>query len=128
MKPHSALSPADVLAQVAHALPAEIRAEVIIIGSLAAGYHFFAEDGSRAIRTKDVDCLLTPHSEAIAAAAKVTNSSAPSGELDLARGPSVESAWPGRRCRKRAADGSPSAAKRDRKGMVSGAPICSACI
>lgn len=72
MKPDSALSPADVLAQVAHALPGEARAEVIIIGSLAAGYHFFAEDGSRAIRTKDVDCLLTPHSEAIDAAAKVT--------------------------------------------------------
>jgi hypothetical protein len=58
---------------VASALPADVRGNVIIIGSLAAGYHFFAGDGVRAIRTKDVDCLFSPHSKAIAAAAEVTD-------------------------------------------------------
>jgi len=58
---------------VAQALPADVRANVIIIGSLAAGYHFFAGDGARAVRTKDVDCLFAPHSKALAAATEVTD-------------------------------------------------------
>jgi hypothetical protein len=73
MKLEASLSPSEVLAQVAGALPAEVRGNVIIIGSLAAGYHFFASDGARAIRTKDVDCLFSPHSTAIAAATEVTD-------------------------------------------------------
>lgn len=73
MKLEAALSPTEVLAQVGQALPADVRANVIIIGSLAAGYHFFAGDGARAIRTKDVDCLLSPHSKAVAAATEVTD-------------------------------------------------------
>jgi hypothetical protein len=67
------LSPSEVLAQVADALPPDVRGDVIIIGSLSAGYHFFAGDGTRAIRTKDVDCLFSPHSKAIAAATEVTD-------------------------------------------------------
>ncbi len=73
MKLQAALSPAEVLAQVAQALPPDVRGNVIIIGSLAAGYHFFAGDGDRAIRTKDVDCLFSPHSKAVAAATEVTD-------------------------------------------------------
>ncbi|MFT7773310.1 hypothetical protein [Roseateles sp.] len=73
MKLDATLSPAEVLAQVAQALPADVRADVIIIGSLAAGYHFFAGDGARAIRTKDVDCLFSPHSKAVAAVTEVTD-------------------------------------------------------
>jgi hypothetical protein len=73
MKLEAALSPAEVLAQVAQALPAEVRSNVIIIGRLAAGYHFFGGDGARAIRTKDVDCLFSPHSKAVAAATEVTD-------------------------------------------------------
>jgi hypothetical protein len=73
MKLEASLSPSEVLAQVVEALPADVRGNVIIIGSLAAGYHFFAGDGARAIRTKDVDCLFSPHSKAIAAAAEVTD-------------------------------------------------------
>jgi hypothetical protein len=61
-----------VLAQVAAALPDASRQQVIIIGSLAAGYYFFADDGSKAIRTKDVDCMFSPHAKAVAAAASVT--------------------------------------------------------
>lgn len=72
MKLEASLPPSEVLAQVAEALPADVRGNVIIISSLAAGYHFFAGDGARAIRTKDVDCLFSPHSKAIAAVAEVT--------------------------------------------------------
>jgi hypothetical protein len=73
LKLEASLSPSEVLAQVAGALPSDVRGNVIIIGSLAAGYHFFAGDGARAIRTKDVDCLFSPHSKAIAAATEVTD-------------------------------------------------------
>ena len=66
------LTPSEVLAQVAEALPPDTRGDVIIIGSLAAGYHFFAGDGAKAIRTKDVDVLFSPHAKAVAAAVEVT--------------------------------------------------------
>lgn len=45
---------------------------MIIIGSLAAGYHFFADDPRKAVRTKDVDCMFSPHAQAVAAAREVT--------------------------------------------------------
>jgi hypothetical protein len=73
MRLETSLSPSEVLAQVAGAVPPDVRGNVIIIGSLAAGYHFFAGHGARAIRTKDVDCLFSPHSKAIAVAAEVTD-------------------------------------------------------
>jgi len=66
------LSPEEVLTQIAAALPPACREHVIIIGSLAAGYHFFAGDGQRSIRTKDVDCMFTPHATAVATAQEVT--------------------------------------------------------
>ena len=82
------LSPDAVMAQIAAALPDDCRANVIIIGSLAAGFHFFAGDGQRSIRTKDVDCMLSPHAKAVGAAARVT-------ERLLARAwqPRTEGAW-----------------------------------
>lgn len=66
------LTPGDVLAQIAAALPDDCKQNVIIIGSLAAGYHYFAGDGQRTIRTKDVDCMFSPHAKAAAAAGQVT--------------------------------------------------------
>lgn len=66
------LAPDAVMAQIAAALPADCRPNVIIIGSLAAGYHFFSGDGQRSIRTKDVDCMFSPHAKAVAAAGQVT--------------------------------------------------------
>jgi hypothetical protein len=66
------LTPYAVMAQIAAALPADCRQDVIVIGSLAAGYHFFAGDGERSIRTKDVDCMFSPHARAVAAAVEVT--------------------------------------------------------
>jgi len=66
------LTPDAVMAQIAAALPADCRQDVIVIGSLAAGCHFFAGDGRRSIRTKDVDCMFSPHARAVAAAGEVT--------------------------------------------------------
>lgn len=59
------LSPRSVMQQVAAALPEDCRESVIIIGSLAAGFHFFGEDYSSAMTTKDVDCMISPHVKAV---------------------------------------------------------------
>ena len=67
------LSPSEVLEQVAKALPVDVRDNLIVCGSLAAAYWFFAGDGSRAIRTKDIDGLCSPHATAVAAAIEITN-------------------------------------------------------
>lgn len=74
MKLESAPYPSEALAQVAGALPAEVRDNVIIIGSLAAGYLFFAGNGARASDPhQGLDCLFSPHSKAIATATEVTD-------------------------------------------------------
>jgi len=63
----SQVTPSKVLSEVSAAIPAACRANIIIIGSLAAGYHFFSQDESKAIRTKDVDCVLEPFHAAVGA-------------------------------------------------------------
>lgn len=63
----SQLTPAKVLAEVAAAVPASCRENIVIIGSLAAGYHFFGSDPSKAVRTKDIDCVLEPFHAAVGA-------------------------------------------------------------
>ncbi len=66
------VSPAAVLRQIADAISADCRGNIIIIGSLAAGYHFFADNAALMVRTKDADCLLSPRVRAIPAAVAVT--------------------------------------------------------
>jgi hypothetical protein len=51
--------------QVADAIPANCRGDIIIIGSLAAAYHFFGDDPQSSVTTKDVDCMLSPNVRAI---------------------------------------------------------------
>lgn len=82
------LTPENVIAQIAAALPQDCRSNVIIVGSLAAGYHFFAGDGRRSIRTKDVDCMFSPHAKAVDAAGQVTERL-----LDAAWQPRKEGEW-----------------------------------
>ena len=60
----SDLSPNSVFAAVSEALPAEYRGNMVIVGSLAAGYHFFRDDEGRVVRTKDVDSIVKPRHEA----------------------------------------------------------------
>jgi hypothetical protein len=59
------VSPARVLARVAAAVPAEARSNIIVIGSLAAAYGLFAGEDDLGVRTKDVDCVLSPHISAV---------------------------------------------------------------
>lgn len=68
----SGLSPFQVLKQVSTAVPSACRENIVIIGSLAAGYHFFGDDPSKAVRTKDVDCVLEPFHAAVGAGQIIT--------------------------------------------------------
>jgi hypothetical protein len=54
-----------VLGEVAAAIPADARPNIIIIGSLAAAYWLFPDDGTIGVRTKDVDCVLSPAVSAV---------------------------------------------------------------
>ena len=59
------VSPRQVLAEVAAAVPADMHPNIIIIGSLAAAYWILRNDQSFGVRTKDVDCVLSPHVAAV---------------------------------------------------------------
>ncbi len=65
------VSPHSVLKQISHALPADCRDNMIIVGSLAAACHFF--DGSEMLKTKDADGMLSPNAKAVSAAVTVTD-------------------------------------------------------
>jgi hypothetical protein len=66
MKPASReVSPRRVLAEVAAAVPPDVHPNLVIIGSLAAGYWLFGGRGTFSVRTKDIDCVLSPHLSAV---------------------------------------------------------------
>lgn len=65
------ITPKKVLAMVASAIPADLRADIIIVGSLAASYQLL-RDSAQAIRTKDVDGMVAPHARAMQSATLVT--------------------------------------------------------
>lgn len=72
MDPLTPISPAVVLREIADSIPESCRDNVVIIGSLAVGYYYFRGQHSMVVRTKDVDCLLSPRVEAIQAGVAVT--------------------------------------------------------
>ena len=59
------ISPRKVLAEVAAAVPADVHPNIIIIGSLATAYWLFHGDDTFGVRTKDIDCVLSPHLSAV---------------------------------------------------------------
>jgi hypothetical protein len=61
----STLPARTVMQQVAEAVPRDLQREIIIVGSLAAAYHFFGQDPGGEITTKDVDGMLSPNAHAI---------------------------------------------------------------
>ena len=66
MKPEAKeISPRKVLAEVAAAVPPDVQPNIIIIGSLAAAYWLFRGDDTFGVRTKDIDCVLSPHLSAV---------------------------------------------------------------
>ena len=64
-RPPNEVSPRQVLAEVVAAIPVEVHQNIIIIGSLAAAYWIFRKDESFGVRTKDVDCVLSPYVAAV---------------------------------------------------------------
>ena len=66
MKPEAKeILPRKVLAEVACAIPDYVHPNIVIIGSLAAGYWLFQSNQSFGVRTKDIDCVLSPHVSAV---------------------------------------------------------------
>jgi len=66
MKPEvKEILPRKVLAEVACAIPDYVHPNIVIIGSLAAGYWLFQSNQSFGVRTKDIDCVLSPHVSAV---------------------------------------------------------------
>lgn len=80
------LSPSIVLSQVAAAVPEACRQNIIVIGSLAAGYHFFGENGAEGVRTKDVDCVLEPFATAVEAGQTIARQLLDAGWTKRAQG------------------------------------------
>ncbi len=66
------VSPGAVLAMVADAVPRGVHTHLIIIGSLAAAYRLFRDDQNFGVRTKDVDCVLSPFVSAVEKGRAVT--------------------------------------------------------
>ncbi|HMD83382.1 MAG TPA: hypothetical protein VKO18_01630 [Terriglobia bacterium] len=81
-----AVSPRNVLERVASAIPADVRPQIIIIGSLAAAYQLFPPDETFGVRTKDIDCVLSPYVTAVESGCKVTEELLASGWRPLAAG------------------------------------------
>ena len=65
--PEDWMSPRRVLEEVASAIPEASRRNVVVIGSLAAGYQLLRDRPTMWHRTKDRDCMLSPRVEAVAA-------------------------------------------------------------
>src|SRR5204863_9870566 len=78
------------------AIPAEVHPHVIVIGSLAAAYGLFAADsraagadaapGGIGVRTKDVDCVLSPHVSAVEHGREVAEALIAAGWIPTVRG------------------------------------------
>jgi hypothetical protein len=54
-----------VVTEIAEAVPSDVRPNIILIGSLAAGYWLFGDDRPASVRTKDADCVLSPRVSAV---------------------------------------------------------------
>lgn len=68
----SQVSPSQIFQEVDAAVPESYRENIVIIGSLAAGYHFFGDDPSKVVRTKDIDCVIEPFNVAVQAGETIT--------------------------------------------------------
>lgn len=83
----SGISPRAVLARVAAQVPAGCRANIIVVGSLAAAYHLYREAADAVVRTKDIDCVLVPRIEAVRAGTEVADALISAGWQRRTEGP-----------------------------------------
>jgi len=63
-----ALDAALLLERVATKVPSALREKVVVVGSIAAAWHFRDVSGSAAVATKDIDLLLRPSVDAVTTA------------------------------------------------------------
>lgn len=68
MNPLLELDPADLLQRVAEQIPPDLRANVVVIGSIASAWAFRDISGNHSVATKDIDLLLRPALDAVATA------------------------------------------------------------
>ncbi|MBK7091960.1 MAG: hypothetical protein IPH59_09625 [bacterium] len=66
------ISPEQTLERVASAIPARIRKHITIVGSLAAGYVLRTKITPGTVRTKDIDCVLSPFAQATISGTSIT--------------------------------------------------------
>lgn len=66
------VNPTQVLTEISAAVPLECRAQLIVIGSLAVGFHYFKNQDDMSVRTKDADCLLSPRQHAVETGISIT--------------------------------------------------------
>jgi hypothetical protein len=57
--------PDHILDRVARAIPPEARDNVVVIDSIAAAYRLFPDTHAIPVRTKDIDCVLSPRVAAV---------------------------------------------------------------
>jgi len=67
------LDAARLLARVAEQIPAALRMNVIVIGSIATAWQFRDVSGTASVATKDIDLLLRPSVDAVANAETLGN-------------------------------------------------------
>jgi hypothetical protein len=60
----STVTPAEVLKEVAESVPSGCLENIIIVGSVAAGYALLEHNERFQVRTKDIDCVLSPRKDA----------------------------------------------------------------
>lgn len=65
------VSPGLVLEEIARSVLGDCLGHMTIIGSLAAGWRFFGDRKEMLVQTKDADCLLSPHFQAIPRSAEI---------------------------------------------------------
>lgn len=68
MNLYPVLDPAELLARVSEQVPPALRANVVVIGSIAAAWAFRDVSGTYSVATKDIDLLLRPAVDAVATA------------------------------------------------------------
>lgn len=80
------VSPSEVFAQIAAVIPTELHDSIVIIGSLAAAHGLAGQRSGVGVRTKDVDCVLSPHVTAIEHGRRITQQLLVSGWTVRAEG------------------------------------------